>query len=52
MATRMDTINKRRTEKEFSLFECELLNKERDILKLSLLKTKHWPTNITDLIRK
>jgi hypothetical protein len=35
------------------LFECERLNKERDILKLSsVLKTKDWPTNETDLIRK
>jgi hypothetical protein len=34
------------------LYECELLNKERDILKLSVLKTKDWPTNKIDLIRK
>ena len=106
MATRMDTINKRRTTKEFFpevpgrlkmkinliqnftttvtghgktkaylhrfkiieaptcpcgtrdqttdhlLFECELLNKGRDILKLSVLKTKDWPTNKTNLKRK
>ena len=34
------------------LFECELLNKERDILKLPVLKTNDWPTNKRDLIRK
>jgi len=34
------------------LFECELLSKERGILKLSVLKTKDWPTNKIDLIRK
>jgi hypothetical protein len=34
------------------LFECEFLNKEGDILKRSVLKTKDRPTNKTDLIRK
>jgi hypothetical protein len=34
------------------LFECDLLNKERDILKLSVVKTNVWPTSKSDLIRK
>jgi len=34
------------------IFECELLNKKRDILKLSVLKTNDWPTNKRELIRK
>jgi len=34
------------------LFECELLNKERNILKLSILKTEDWPTNKTYVIKK
>ena len=34
------------------LFECKLLNKERSILKLSVLKTNDWPTNKRNLIRK
>jgi len=34
------------------LFECDLLNKERDFLKLSVLKTNFWATSQSDLIRK
>jgi len=35
------------------LFDCQLLNKERrNILKRSIQKTKDWPTNKRELIRK
>jgi len=34
------------------LFECELLNKERDSLKSSVLKTDIWPISKIRLIRK
>jgi len=34
------------------LFECDLLNKEGDILKLSVVKTNVWPTSKSELIRK
>jgi len=34
------------------LFECELLNRERDSLKSSLLKTDIWPISKNILIRK
>jgi len=32
--------------------ECKLLNKGRNILKQSILKTNDWPTNRRDLIKK
>ena len=34
------------------LFECELLNKERDTLILTVSKTDVWPTSKNELIRK
>jgi len=34
------------------LFECEVLNKERDNLISTLLKTDVWPTSKDKLIRK
>ena len=34
------------------LFECELLNKERDALKSAVLKTDNWPISKNRLIRK
>ena len=34
------------------LYECELLNKERDSLKSSVLKTDIWPISKNRLIRK
>jgi len=34
------------------LFECELLNKERAILKQAIVKTNDWPTSKRDLLRK
>jgi len=34
------------------ILECKLLNKERNILKQSILKTNDWPTNKRDLIKK
>ena len=34
------------------LFECELLNKERDRLKSTASKTNVWPKSKSDLIRK
>jgi len=34
------------------LFECELLNKERNILKQAIVKTNDWPTSKRDLLRK
>jgi len=37
---------------DYLLFECELLNKERDRLKSTALKTNVWPTNKSDLITK
>ena len=34
------------------LFDCQLLNKERNLLKHSIQKTKNWPTNKRELIGK
>jgi hypothetical protein len=34
------------------LFECKLLNKERNILKQAILKTNNWSTSKWDLLRK
>jgi hypothetical protein len=34
------------------LYECELLNKERDNLISTVLKTDVWPISKNDLIRK
>ena len=34
------------------LFECKLLNKERNILKQTKLKKNEWPTSKRDLLRK
>jgi hypothetical protein len=34
------------------LFDCQLLNKERNLLKQSIEKTKNWPTNKRELIGK
>ena len=34
------------------LYECELLNKERDSLKSTVLKTDIWPISKNRLIRK
>jgi ribonuclease HI len=34
------------------LFNCELLNKERNLLKQSIQKTNNWPTNKRELIGK
>jgi len=34
------------------LFECELLNKERTILKQAIVKTNDWPTSKRDLLRE
>ena len=34
------------------IFECELLNKERTILKQAMVKTNDWPTRKRDLLRK
>ena len=34
------------------ILECKLLNKGRNILKQSILKTNDWPTNRRDLIKK
>jgi hypothetical protein len=34
------------------LFECELLNKERDSLLSTVLNTGVWPTSKNELIRK
>jgi len=34
------------------LFECELLNKEKNILKQAIVKTNDWPPSKRDLLRK
>jgi hypothetical protein len=34
------------------LFDCQLLNKERNLLKQSIQKTNSWPTNKRELIGK
>ena len=34
------------------LFECDLLNKEKDILNLPIVKIYVWPTSKSDLIKK
>jgi L-cysteine desulfidase len=34
------------------MFECKLLNKERNALKQSVLKTNDWPTSTRDLKKK
>ena len=34
------------------IFECELLNKEKDRLKSTVVQTNSWPTNKRDLIRR
>jgi len=34
------------------MFECKLLNKERNALKESILKTSDWPTSKRDLMKK
>ena len=34
------------------LFDCQLLNKERNLLKQSIQKTNNWPTNKRELIGK
>jgi hypothetical protein len=34
------------------LFECKLLNKERNISKKAIVKTNDWPTSKRDLLRK
>jgi hypothetical protein len=34
------------------LFECKLLNEERNCLKQLILKTNDWPVSKRDLIRK
>jgi len=34
------------------MFECKLLNKERNALKQSILKTNDWPTSERDLIKR
>jgi len=34
------------------LFECELLNEDRNILKQAIVKTNDWPTSKRDLLKK
>jgi len=34
------------------IFQCKLLNMERNALKQSILKTNDWPTSKRDLIKK